>query len=229
MFGGAALGGAGDGGGLRFGRFGRELQHVERSSRLTTRTAVLAGAATASFVFWHHGSGSPQGDPSDVSRSTAEDHGEQCSLDVAGHDVEGLNNTEVLQSARLWNRKAAANAAPWESAVRHFGNASVSSCFLMKIDKGCPQPSVFDDSVFGEYIGSLVQNTTGAWELAVRTDLTSTTNRAQNSFVDEQLARIQTNHDDSCCCFADHKTMQLRPASTYDLAREKQNLPHGSP
>ena len=42
--------------------------------------------------------------------------------------------------------------------------------------------------------------------------------RAQNSFVDEQLARIQTNHDDSCCYFADHKTMaQPRtPASTFE-------------
>ena len=28
--------------------------------------------------------------------------------------------------------------------------------FLMEIDKGCLQPSVFDDSIFGKYIGSLV-------------------------------------------------------------------------
>ena len=47
----------------------------------------------------------------------------------------------------------------------------------------------------------------------------ATMNRAHNLFVDEQLARIQTNRDESCCYFADHKTMQVRPASTYDLAR----------
>ena len=29
--------------------------------------------------------------------------------------------------------------------------------FLMEIDKGCLQPSIFDDSIFGEYIGSLVK------------------------------------------------------------------------
>ena len=45
-------------------------------------------------------------------------------------------------------------------------------------------------------------------------------NLAHYSFVDEQFVRIQTNHDESCCYVADHKTMQLRPASTYDLTRE---------
>ena len=43
-------------------------------------------------------------------------------------------------------------------------------------------------------------------------------NRAQNSFVDEQLEQVQSTHDELRCYFADHKTMQLRPAATYDLS-----------
>ena len=43
-------------------------------------------------------------------------------------------------------------------------------------------------------------------------------NRAQNSFVDEQLAQIQSAHDELRCYFADQKTMQIRLATTYDLA-----------
>ena len=145
--------------------------------------------------------------------------------DVAVHDEGRIDNVEMLQSARL--PQTAANADPWEAAFRHFSIVSVSSCFLLENYKGCPQPSVFDDSVFGMYIGSLVQNTTGVWELAVRTDVSqcrcrvisrspwwdlscdddvwlheqATMNRAQNLFVDEQLARIQTNRDESCCYF----------------------------
>ena len=38
----------------------------------------------------------------------------------------------------------------------------------MEIDKGCLQPSVFDDSIFGEYIGSLVKNPEGSWGPAVK-------------------------------------------------------------
>ena len=41
----------------------------------------------------------------------------------------------------------------------------------MEIDRGCLQPSVFDDSIFGEYIGSLLKNTAGIWELAVKTNV----------------------------------------------------------
>ena len=48
----------------------------------------------------------------------------------------------------------------------------------------------------------------------------ATMNRAQNSFVDEQLAQIQSAHDELRCYFADHKTMQMRPATTYDLTAE---------
>ena len=43
-------------------------------------------------------------------------------------------------------------------------------------------------------------------------------NRAQNSFVDEQLEQVQSIHDELHCYFADHKTMQIRPATTYDLS-----------
>ena len=45
-------------------------------------------------------------------------------------------------------------------------------------------------------------------------------NRAQNSFVDEQLAQIQSAHDELRCYFADHKTMQIRPATTHELTAE---------
>ena len=45
-------------------------------------------------------------------------------------------------------------------------------------------------------------------------------NRAQNSFVVEQLTQIQSAHDELRCYFADHKTMQIRPATTYDLTAE---------
>ena len=41
----------------------------------------------------------------------------------------------------------------------------------MEIDKGCLQQSVFDDSIFGEYIGSLVKNAAGAWEPALKTNV----------------------------------------------------------
>ena len=40
----------------------------------------------------------------------------------------------------------------------------------MEIDTGCLQPSIFDDSIFGEYIGSLVKNAVGNWENAVKTN-----------------------------------------------------------
>ena len=60
------------------------------------------------------------------------------------------------------------------------------------------------------------------WDLSCDDDVwlheQATMNRAQNSFVDEQLAQIQTAHDELRCYFADHKTMQIRPATTYDLS-----------
>ena len=98
-----------------------------------------------SFIFWHHGSRSTTGARSNVSRQTVEDQGEQGSSDLARHDAEDLNDTD----------KTNGNADTWEAAIRHFNKVGVSSCFLMEIDKGCLQPSVFDDSIFGEYVGVL--------------------------------------------------------------------------
>ena len=57
----------------------------------------------------------------------------------------------------------------------------------------------------------------------------ATMNRAQNSFVDEQLEQVQSAHDELRSYFADHKTMQIRPAPTFDLSDKKQNLSSGSP
>ena len=150
----------------------------------------------------------------------------------------------MLQSVRVWTDKTDDNADTWEAALRHFNKISVSSCFLMEIDKGCLQPSVFHDSIFGEYIGSLVKNVASVWEPAAKTNVSenrcrvfgkspwwdlscdddvwlheqATMNRAQNSFVDEQLAQMQSAHDELRCHLADNKTMQIRPATTYDLS-----------
>ena len=219
VFSSSAYGGAGHGSGLRFSRIGRELQNVECSSRtncITTGTTIPTGTATSSFVFWHHGSGSTTADCSNVSRQTAQDQGDEGSSEFARHDAEGLNSTGVLQSVRVWTEKTDHNADTWEVAIRHFNKVNVSSCFLMEIDKGCLQPSVFDDSIFGEYVGSLVKNAAGVLELAVKTNVSqnrcrvfgvspwcdlscdddvwlheqATMNRTQNSFVYEQLAQI---------------------------------------
>ena len=43
-------------------------------------------------------------------------------------------------------------------------------------------------------------------------------NKPPYSFVDEQLEQVQSAHDELRCYFADHKTMQIRPATTYDLS-----------
>ena len=151
MFSSSAYGGAGDGTGLRLGRMGRELQNVECSSRIScniTGATIPTGTASASFVFWHHGSGSTTGDCSNVSRQTTEGQGEQSSSGLARHDSEDLNNTGVLQSVRVWTDKTDGNADAWEAAIRHFTKIGTSSCCLMEIDKGCLQPSIFDDSIF---------------------------------------------------------------------------------
>ena len=138
------------------------------------------------------------------------------------------------------------NADTWEAAIRHFNKVRVSSCFLMEIDKGCLQPSVFDDSIFGEYVGSLVKNAAGVWEPPVKTNVSqnrcrvfgkspwwdvscdddvwlheqATMNRAQNLFVDKQLEQVQSARDEFRCYFADHKTMQIRPATIFDLSNK---------
>ena len=171
MFSSSAHGGASDGIGLRFGGIGRGLYNVECSSRSscdTTGATIPTGTASASFGFWHHGSGSTTGDCLNVSRQTAEDQGEQGSSGLARHDAEDLNNTGVLQSVRVWTDKINGSADTWEAAIRHFNKVGVSSCFLMEIHKGCLQPSIFDGSIFVEYIGSLVKNAVGNCELAVK-------------------------------------------------------------
>ena len=60
------------------------------------------------------------------------------------------------------------------------------------------------------------------WNLSCDDDVwlreQATMNRAQNSFVDEQLEQVQSAHDELRCYFADHKTLQIRPATTYDLS-----------
>ena len=60
------------------------------------------------------------------------------------------------------------------------------------------------------------------WDLSCDDDVwlheQATMNRAQNSFVDEHLDQVQSAHDELRCYFADHKTMQIRPATTYDLS-----------
>ena len=44
-------------------------------------------------------------------------------------------------------------------------------------------------------------------------------NRVQNRLEDEQMEQIyiQSSYEDFCCHFADHKTLQLRPASTHEM------------
>ena len=37
-------------------------------------------------------------------------------------------------------------------------------------------------------------------------------------FVDEQLEQVQSAQNEFRCCFADHKTMQIRTATTHDLS-----------
>ena len=108
---------------------------------------------------------------SNVSREAGEDQGEQGSPDIARHDVEDLNKTGLLQSVCVWTDKTDVNADTWEAAIKHFSKAGVSSCFLMEIDKGCPQPSVYDDSMFAVCIGSLVQNAACFWDPAVKTNV----------------------------------------------------------
>ena len=86
------------------GGIGREFHNVECSSGIscnTTGATIPTGTASASFVLWHHGSGSTTSDRSNVSRMTAEGQGEQGSSDLARHDAEDLNNTGVLQSVRV--------------------------------------------------------------------------------------------------------------------------------
>ena len=113
----------------------------------------------------------------------AEDRGGHQSQEAAGCNAKDVNHLELLRRARLWNHKASVNDALWEAAVRHFGNLSATSCFLMEVDKGCPQPPVFDDSAFGEYSGTLVQNEDGPENRRQSTPLSSDFQESMVEFV----------------------------------------------
>ena len=115
----------------------------------------------------------------------------------------------------------------------------------MEIDKGCPQPLVFDGSILGEYICTIVPNKDGDWEPALKTGVSqrrcrvifkspwwklscdddvwlreqATMNRVQIRLVDEQLEHIhnQSSYNYFGCNFAESKTLELRPASTHEM------------
>ena len=72
VFGGTTSGESDNATGCRISQFGGELQHVEYSNRVTTRTGFPTGATSVSFVFWNRGSESTQSNPSDVLGSTAQ-------------------------------------------------------------------------------------------------------------------------------------------------------------
>ena len=171
VFGGATLGDSDNANGCRTSEFGPQLQHVERPSWSTTRTGLSVGPTPVSFVFWNHGPEGPQSNSSAVSRSPVDGHGGEQSQETASYHGTEVNRSELLRRASLRDHNAPVNDALWEAPVRNFGNISVASSFLMVIDKGCPQPPVFDDSTFGEYLRTLVQNEDGAWEPAQKTDV----------------------------------------------------------
>ena len=151
-----------------------------------------------------------------------------------------LQQSKVLRRACLWNHKAPVNDAMWEAAAQNVRNIGVRSCFCMEIDKGCPQPPVLDDSIFGQYIGTIVQNKDGDEEPALKTDVgqrrcrviskcpwwnlscdddvwlreQGTMNRVQNRLMYEQLEHIhnQSRTNEFGCYFEDSKTLEVRPA-----------------
>ena len=153
---------SGNANGCRISLLGGQLQHVGSSSRLATRTRLLGGATPVSFDFWNHGTESTQSNSSVAHRPTEDGHGSSSSQETAGYFGNDVSQSEVMQRACLWNHKAPVNDAMWESAVQNFGSISAGCCFLMEIDKGCVQPLVFDDSIFGECLGIIVQNKDGA-------------------------------------------------------------------
>ena len=69
---------------------------------------------------------------------------------------------------RTWSLNKSRNC---RVSCKFFGNVSVGSCFLMEIDIGCPQPPVYDDSSFGEYLGTIAQNNNGTLEPALEPPL----------------------------------------------------------
>ena len=108
MFSSSAYGGAGDGTGLRFSGIGRELHNAECSSRIgfnTTGATIPIGQLRHLWSSGITGQEARWAIVRDVSKQAAEDQGEQGSSEVARHNAEDLNNTEVLQSVRVWTDK----------------------------------------------------------------------------------------------------------------------------
>ena len=249
VFGSSAFGGAGNGTGLRFSRVGRELHNVEctsRTSRITTGTTIPTGTATASFIFWHHGSGSTTGDRSNATRPTAEGQGEQGSPDIARHKCKRSEHHGSAAECPCVDRQNRCRR-------RYLGSCNStlqqSQCVILLSDgdrQGMSATIGFRRLNLRGIHWQSCENAAGAWDFAVKTNVSqnrcrvfgkspwwdlscdddvwlherATMNRAQNSFVDEQLAQIQSAHDELRCYFADHNTMQIRPASTYDLIAE---------
>ena len=217
-----------------------QATHMDVESVSSEDTFSMWEVPAVPFVFWNQKAESAQSNSSLVSRPTEEGHGRSTNQKTAGCFDTKVSQSKKLQRACLWDHKALVTDAMWEAAVQHFGSISIGSCFLMEIDKRCPQPSVYDNS--------LVQNKDGAWEPALKTDVSerrcrviskspwwnlscdddvwlreqATMNRVQNRLEDEHLEQIhsQRSHDDFCCYFADSKTLQLRPASTHEMTRK---------
>ena len=155
----------------------------------------------------------------------------------------GVNNTGALQSARVWSNRSEVDARQWDAACSYFGSVKPSEHFLLEMDRGCLQPALFDDAMFGEYVGTIVQSTTGEWAparhsnssqykcLVVRKspwwDMScdddvwlreqATMNRAQNHLVDEQLQAYTAACQTNTLYFADRVAHQVRPAAASDL------------
>ena len=149
VFGSATSRDSSDTDGRRISQLRAQLQHVGSSSRHSTRQRFLVGATPVCLVFWNQRAESAQSKSSVVSGPTKEGHGRSINQETAGYLNTKVNRSKELQRACLWNRKATVNDDMREAAVKKFGSVSVGSCFLMEIDKGCPQPPVYDDSMFG--------------------------------------------------------------------------------
>ena len=108
-----------------------------------------------------------------------------------------------------------------DAAIRHFSKVSVSSCFLMELDKGAGSWEHAVKTNVSQNRCRVIRKSPW-WDLSCDDDVwlheQATMNRAQNSFVDKQLEQVQSAHDELRCYFADHKTMQIRPVTTYDLS-----------
>ena len=120
----------------------------------------------------------------------------------------------------------------------------MSSCFLIEIDRGCPQPLMFGDSIFGEYLGTLVQNADGAWEPTMKSDISQHRCRViskspwWNLSCDDDVWLRRAGHHESSTEFVCGRTVALNPKSiqprrllvatlTDHKTLQKQGLCHG--